>query len=179
MTEAKWLACDEPRQMLEFLRGKVSDRKVLLFACSCWRRTWRLLAVDGSRDAVGFLEAAADRVPAEGEEFRITCGGRWAGSMTFSREDAEDAFSVAFNSLNVVVEAEAAEAGQVDHEDQLPAYCPFVHDIFGNPFRPVTFDPAWRTSDVLLLARGIYEDRARLRSDADPRRRAARRWLHE
>jgi hypothetical protein len=32
--------------------------------------------------------------------------------------------------------------------------------IFGNPFRPVAFDPRWRTADVLGLARGIYEDRA-------------------
>jgi hypothetical protein len=31
--------------------------------------------------------------------------------------------------------------------------------IFGNPFRPVVFDPAWRTSDVVALARGIYDDR--------------------
>ena len=36
----------------------------------------------------------------------------------------------------------------------------FVRDIFGNPFRPVTFDPRWRTSDVLGLARAIYDDRA-------------------
>jgi hypothetical protein len=35
-----------------------------------------------------------------------------------------------------------------------------IHEIFGNPFRPVKFDPAWRTTDVLLLAQGIYEDRA-------------------
>ncbi|MBN9119396.1 MAG: hypothetical protein J0I06_09595 [Planctomycetes bacterium] len=33
-------------------------------------------------------------------------------------------------------------------------------EVFGNPFRPVAFDPQWRTSDVLLLARGIYEERA-------------------
>ena len=36
----------------------------------------------------------------------------------------------------------------------------FVRDIFGNPFRPVALDPAWLTSDVLLLARGVYADRA-------------------
>jgi hypothetical protein len=35
-----------------------------------------------------------------------------------------------------------------------------LRDIFGNPFRPVTFNPAWRTSDVLLLAQGIYDERA-------------------
>jgi hypothetical protein len=35
-----------------------------------------------------------------------------------------------------------------------------VRDIFGNPFRLVAFDPRWRTSDAVGLARGIYEDRA-------------------
>jgi hypothetical protein len=32
--------------------------------------------------------------------------------------------------------------------------------IFGNPFRVVSFDPRWRTEDVLGVARGIYEERA-------------------
>jgi hypothetical protein len=35
-----------------------------------------------------------------------------------------------------------------------------VRDIFGNPFRPVTLDPRWLTSNVVGLARGIYEDGA-------------------
>jgi hypothetical protein len=32
-----------------------------------------------------------------------------------------------------------------------------VREIFPNPFRPVAFDQAWRTSDVAALARGIYD----------------------
>jgi cell wall assembly regulator SMI1 len=32
-----------------------------------------------------------------------------------------------------------------------------VREIFLNPFRPVAFDLAWRTSDVAALARGIYD----------------------
>jgi hypothetical protein len=31
--------------------------------------------------------------------------------------------------------------------------------IFGNPFRPVAFDPAWRTETVVALARGMDESR--------------------
>ena len=34
-----------------------------------------------------------------------------------------------------------------------------LRDIFGNPFRPVALDPAWLTSDVVALARGMYESR--------------------
>jgi hypothetical protein len=33
-----------------------------------------------------------------------------------------------------------------------------ARDIFGNPFRPVAFDPRWRTSDVIGLAKAIYDD---------------------
>jgi hypothetical protein len=32
-------------------------------------------------------------------------------------------------------------------------------DIFGNPFRPVTFDPDWRTSTAVALAKQMYDSR--------------------
>lgn len=32
-----------------------------------------------------------------------------------------------------------------------------VRDVFGNPFRPVSFSPDWRTETVLAMARGVYE----------------------
>src|SRR5262249_54793281 len=32
-------------------------------------------------------------------------------------------------------------------------------DIFGNPFRPVTFDPAWQTSTAVALANTMYTAR--------------------
>ena len=35
-----------------------------------------------------------------------------------------------------------------------------LRDIFGNPFRTIAFNAAWRTSDVMLLANGIYAERA-------------------
>lgn len=34
MTEAQWLDCAEPGPMLEFLRGRASERKLRLFACA-------------------------------------------------------------------------------------------------------------------------------------------------
>jgi hypothetical protein len=37
---------------------------------------------------------------------------------------------------------------------------PELRDIFGNPFRPVTFDPRWLTATVVALATGIYAERA-------------------
>jgi hypothetical protein len=54
--------------------------------------------------------------------------------------------------------ADAAEdndaTGKEDH-----AHAALVRDIFGNPFRPVVFDPAWRTDTAVALARQMYDSR--------------------
>ena len=34
-----------------------------------------------------------------------------------------------------------------------------VRDIFGNPFRPVAFDPRWRTADTVAIAGKMYDAR--------------------
>jgi hypothetical protein len=34
-----------------------------------------------------------------------------------------------------------------------------LHDIFGNPFRPITFSSSWLTSTVLSLAQQMYDSR--------------------
>jgi hypothetical protein len=35
MTEAEWLAADEPKSLIEFVGRKVSERKRLLFCYGC------------------------------------------------------------------------------------------------------------------------------------------------
>lgn len=56
MTEADWLACTDPEPMLEFLRGKVSDRKLRLFATAFCRQAWELLTDEYTRLAAESLE---------------------------------------------------------------------------------------------------------------------------
>ncbi|HTU92006.1 MAG TPA: hypothetical protein VMF69_18125 [Gemmataceae bacterium] len=56
MTEQEWLACINPRPMLEFLQGKASERKMRLFAGACCRRIWHLLTEQADRDAIERIE---------------------------------------------------------------------------------------------------------------------------
>jgi hypothetical protein len=42
---------------------------------------------------------------------------------------------------------------------ELAAQSDILRDIFGNPFRPVTFDAKWRTSTALALAEQMYGTR--------------------
>ena len=51
---------------------------------------------------------------------------------------------------------------------------PLLRDIFGNPFRPVTFSPAWRT-DTAVVTRPADVRVPRLLRDADSGRRASGR----
>jgi hypothetical protein len=60
MTEKEWLKCRYPEQMLKFLRGKASDRKLRLFACACCQRIWTLITDVRSRAAVSATEQYAE-----------------------------------------------------------------------------------------------------------------------
>jgi hypothetical protein len=68
------------------------------------------------------------------------------------------------------VEAAGDEAAAADPRDDHPGpntgtsrvsaeLCDLVRDVFGNPFRPVAFDPCWRTGTAVALARQMYEGR--------------------
>jgi hypothetical protein len=60
MTEAEWLACDDPTAMLDFLGDAAGERKLRLFVCACCREVWDLLDDPRSRQAVQVGEEFAD-----------------------------------------------------------------------------------------------------------------------
>lgn len=63
---------------------------------------------------------------------------------------------VVYYAKTCVVSQEDALAARYAEDDAL---CDLVRDVFGNPFRPVAFDPAWRSDTAVALAKGMYESR--------------------
>ena len=180
MTEEEWLTCGDPHTLLEFLRGKVSDRKLRLFACACVRRVWHLLEDDRSKEAVEVAENFADGFGYP-QDRELLC--RRAGEAAIDIHDRRNEYSdglgrarmhAAFAAEHAAMTAEEFE-GHISFAVESVLACSrcagwtaaepdtlvaLLRDIFGNPFRPATVDPAWLTSDVAALAEGIYAESA-------------------
>jgi hypothetical protein len=62
MTIFQWAACSDPTPMLEFLRGRASDRKLWLFAVACCRRIGHLVKERRCWEALEAAEQCADGV---------------------------------------------------------------------------------------------------------------------
>jgi hypothetical protein len=169
MTEAEWLACEDPKPLLEFLKGRTSDRKLRLFAVACCYRLWHLLSDSRNRTAVEMAEVFADggMTPEELMAFHDDAyhlysqyaGDEWhasraaASSAWYFLDDSLKSGSAYFatnNSLRDVL---------IAIPDQSALCLTLLRDIFGNPFRPVAADPAWLTSTVTALARQMYASR--------------------
>ena len=85
MTEKQWLVCTDPQKMLEFLRGKESDRKLRLFVCARCRRDWSNLTKASCRDAVEVAERYADSSATEEELTLASSNTTFAGAGSSSR----------------------------------------------------------------------------------------------
>ena len=166
MTEAEWLACEDTRAMLMFLAEQRSDRKSRLLACAWCREVWYQLANNLCRQAVELSERFADD-PSVRDEMECVREAAWQTStgprgMSYSGRRGAT-FDAAFYAsivemwhMRIVCESTRLLASRPGFPRRQRD---FVCDIFGNPFRPVAFDPAWRTTDAVTLARQMYESR--------------------
>ena len=109
MTEAEWLECTDPQAMLEFLRGKATDRKLRLFACACCRRIWHLMTDERGRTAVEVAERMADAMATNAERRAAALA---AGAYTVELQTASHcAWSVLPGASWAVVDGPANGVG--------------------------------------------------------------------
>jgi len=176
MTEADWLACDNPHfarclvQVIGKRTGRRSRRKDRLAAVAGLRHVWADLSAE-QRQAIVAAERYADGeiLYPELRAATVSVGGGEGGkvqgavAVVTHREVAIVLSAVTTLFLPVVV------GGPVYTTPPFPEARAFVEQgrpfmailrcIFGNPFRSVTPDPAWRTSTALSLARAAYDER--------------------
>jgi hypothetical protein len=149
--------------MLEFLRGKASDRKLRLFAVACCRRIWHLLPDEASRRAVEVAERYADGQVTEEQLEEAGKRAGWAAAWAAHGDAAEAAAWAASRREEAgwtSITAERAAFAETQDATKRQFQSDLLRDIFGNTFRPVALDPSWRKPSVVKLARTIYEERA-------------------
>ncbi len=178
MTEAELLDTENQLDLLKYVRGKASDRKLRLFACAVVRPQWEYLIRKRSRHAVETVERfdglATEAELAKARDLAFANYKAWGdrhdtlrnSNITYALQRSflladEDAWKAADFVL-----AEACNRGE----------CDLVRDVFGNPFRPAPAADAaglaWRSSTVRALARAAYEERLLPEGTLDPGRLA-------
>jgi hypothetical protein len=60
---------------------------------------------------------------------------------------------------DVITEEQAIEVKR-EVDNFMASHTRLLREIFGNPFRPVSLNPTWHTTNVLALVQAIYDDRA-------------------
>ena len=185
MTETEWLAATDRAPMLEFIRYKTSHRKLRLLACACSRLLWDDLTDANLRNAIEVSERFADQ---EATPAQLSAASRKVRRAMVKLEEAEAASreqvrrmiaagirdipqfdyvarlaahatsSIAYKGIDLALWV-VNRRWPVESDPTQRDHPGLLRDIFGNPFRPVSLDPAWQTSTVTTLAQQMYNTR--------------------
>jgi hypothetical protein len=179
MTEELWLSTTYPALMVTHVqdvmrapRTKKGRRQLRLVGCGCCRLIWPHIRNTQAKTAVEVAERLADgdASATEVDSAKRALEPATRGGYLPSDPGAQSrtAALLALNALAAqsLIAAEGPlmlsmplagyQGAGVDAHAQIAH---LFHDIFGNPFRPVAFDTAWRTDTAVSLARGMYESR--------------------
>jgi hypothetical protein len=164
MTEADWNRCTDLAAMLEFLRtsGRASDRKLRLFAVACFARI-HPQAGDENRLVIELGERYADGYASDMERqtaWETIDIAKW---QAVDSQDFEQAAHL-WARQRPVVRAMTEGSGIIGLARSVRdgAAAVLVRCVFGNPFRPVSLDPAWlawNDGTVQRLTTAIYAER--------------------
>jgi hypothetical protein len=184
MTEQEWRECTNPLKMLDILKGKVSDRKLRLFAVACCWRVGHLLSAERMRGSVEAAERFADgltspaRLNATLTDVDIY---EWLGGVDdvvylvtrpphvfgvdmaarLVRRASHVLGRAAYPDADITHDAYLGAASVRDREAE--AQADLLRCVFGSwPFRSLTAHPSWRTwhgSLLVSMAQQMYDSR--------------------
>ena len=179
MTEEQWTSRANPIRMVEYLKSAATGRKLRLFATACIRLFGQYL--DGVPTLLlDTFEEYADERAEYDEIVALKESLERLTSSAFSSSPAQVVWDMLINLTQQeryrpnaywLAREVVSEVGRVEIYAQANSECNdemrrsvsraavVVRDIFGNPFRPVTFAPEWRADTALAIARGMYESR--------------------
>jgi hypothetical protein len=194
VTEGQWLACTDPEPMLDFLRGKASQRKLRLFALMCCQHALRLLIDERSRCLAELALALAEWRTDPSESSERLCVHRvrrfeeseckLPGSQ---RLDSDLLMSMTISlacgllteepdDLAREVRELAANACPPEVGQEMAYQAGLLRELFATPCSPLPILPAailaWNDGTVRRIAEGIYEERQRPAGTLDTNRLA-------
>jgi hypothetical protein len=158
--------------MVEFLRGKASERKLKFFAAASFRHLAYLLPDSRQHRGIEMLEQEAEGKASLETMREVTRDVRHAlPASNFIAGDTgvDDPYYIALMlyrelvSSSLAVHALHATAGLADSAAEERVQCSLLRDIFGNPFYPISLDPAilaWNDCRVRKIAQGVYDEGA-------------------
>jgi hypothetical protein len=188
ITETDWLTRNDlVMPSADFVVPHVSDRKLRLFAVACCGLVESQFTDDRSKHALSVAERHADGV-ADDAELQAAyeaaeqvasalqssireqggdpnkdshCLAAWAVFNACDRPlrpQYDDNYYGAGGSALDFVLMQTGDALDATHPHR-QRMMPLLREVIGNPFHPVTFEAAWRTSIVLALAQVAYDRR--------------------
>ncbi len=185
MTEEEWLACDDPERMLREVGPAASARKLRLFMCACCRRVWTLIQELYCRVSVEVTEKYLEGEATDTDFSAAADDVGWAWSLqrtdgSVLAEEAAmyptvpDPVGGAISCVHCILDCcryRDCEEKPPARDAEAAAQASLLRCIFGNPFRPVTLDPA-PPATVLSVAQAAYEARELPSGHLDPARHA-------
>ncbi len=144
MNEMRWLTCNNPEEMLDFLGHKntagaaLQERKLRLFGCA----KFRTVGVDSGpllEQIERWIDGEADKPPTS---WHLCNKNPWQAARFFTDD----------RTRGCLREPEVLTCTK----EVLSA---LIRDVFGNPFHSKPFAESWRTNDAVRLAQVAYHER--------------------
>jgi hypothetical protein len=202
VTEQEWLAATDPQAMLKFVRGKVSNRSLRLFAVACCRLRWEWLEPGVPRQTVEVAERYADGLATVEElavaqnaflnaevdyrssswAYGVTCADAWIAACSLcgkAGEVIQDSVSrkaveeARCRSITGKAVGRMAKlAVRAAKEAAAATETAILRDVLNHSLFLINLDKLWLTHTIEGLAGAAYFDRTMPAGTLDPDRLA-------